>query len=264
MFLWVNHTLYCAGKPLPLLLWRYYKGDNRRQQTNDDDDDHDDDDDDDDDDSDHDDNDEDNITTKKKPWTRLDITDTRFYEGELNEDDEYHGLGVLRERRFNTYYVGDWEYGMQTGKGIMVMPGGVCYEGGFEYSRFHGRGVMQFPDGKRLTAKYVRDNRKGTAKMEWPCGDVWEGRFESDNISIGLRKFAETGDTLEGVFVDVELNNGSLVVYTKLHSDGKREEIYGIWIEDRFIPTEEELDNPNRETAFEDHVTQLKLKYPQL
>jgi len=135
--------------------------------------------------------------------------------------------------------VGDWRDGQQTGIGIITMPNGVIYEGSFRHNLFHGRGIMQFPDGKRLTANYVKGNRKGPAKMEWPCGDVWEGRFESHNISIGLRRFADTGDTLEGVLLGVELDYGSLIVYTKHHPDGKREAMCGVWKDEQFIAAEE-------------------------
>jgi len=191
------------------------------------------------------------------------------YRGEW-KNDEKHGKGVVRfpdggmyEGEFTkggitgygcfTWVAGDsltshFEDGMACGRGLLKWNDGVEFEGNFANNKREGEGFIRFPDGRLLTANYVGDERRGPAKMEWPSGDVWIGEFLTRNTARGVRTFAETGDTLEGVFTDYELQNGgdektgTWMTYTtkSLSSDGSKQEVVlGIWKDERFIPKDE-------------------------
>jgi len=181
------------------------------------------------------------------------VDEGETYEGEWEEDHQ-HGRGVLLTSD-GEYYEGSFAYGYRSGNGCYKWPNGITFVGYFDEDKREGEGVLQFSDGRQLTAVYFNDERYGTAKMEWPPttnaetgngGDLWEGEFIDHNTAEGVKTFAETGDTLEGVFTDCELKNGgdekteSWMTYTRVVSEeGKKEVRLGIWRNEQFIPREE-------------------------
>jgi len=78
---------------------------------------------------------------KKKVLT---YSDGSHYEGEVNDEGERHGKGLMRWSK-EEYYFGDWKNDEMSGKGVYVTEDSV-YEGDWLKDLSHDQGVCTFID----------------------------------------------------------------------------------------------------------------------
>lgn len=105
----------------------------------------------------------------KKDFVLIPREDMIYY-GQVNSDNEKHGIGTLlfdnefsyqgmfesdqmtgigiSEDANNVKYIGEHKDGKRDGRGILYMPDGREYEGTWRENRMHGRGQERMPNGQ--------------------------------------------------------------------------------------------------------------------
>lgn len=182
--------------------------------------------------------------------------DNGTYFGEVNEEGQPHGRGLLKWTNGRSYF-GEWKNNKRSGKGVEVDEGGI-YEGEFLNNRFHGRvvahlvfkqpeeGMMrtlvydgEWKDGKKCgkgsalytndtvyEGKWESDNFHGQGEMRWVDGSKYKGTYENDERSGYGTHWFPNGDRYEGSWVN-NLRHGKGIMKWK---DGSIEE--GQWVND--------------------------------
>jgi len=141
-------------------------------------------------------------TTKKKSrFERVDIDDAAYYYGELDEDGNFHGLGLLRYNKEsnNHYYFGDWMHGEAHGKGIEVSEDG-CYEEDFRCDRCEGYGT-DVSENETYSGEWKDGEKHGKGLLRYnKGGDVYEGEFSEGKITGHGCYTWPNGDSHTGYF----------------------------------------------------------------
>ena len=81
------------------------------------------------------------------------LADGSLYEGEVNDDGQPHGLGILMLPDDGTRYVGEFVKGVAHGQGVVTVTDGSRYEGEYVNGQPHGQGVLVMPDGRRVAVE---------------------------------------------------------------------------------------------------------------
>ncbi len=71
--------------------------------------------------------------------------DGSIYYGEINENGEPHGYGLIVSETGDFYYEGEWANGLFNGKGGFVFFGVLEYYGDFLNENMHGYGILKNP-----------------------------------------------------------------------------------------------------------------------
>ena len=112
--------------------------------------------------------------------------------------------------RENKYiYVGEWESGMQNGKGIELWEDGKKYIGEFKNDKKHGSGTFSYADGTKFTGDYKNGKRDGHGTLIWSNKDKYVGKFKNGKANgKGIYTFA-SGTIFSGQFKNGFMFNGA-------------------------------------------------------
>lgn len=88
--------------------------------------------------------------------------ETKRYEGEKKEG-KYHGFGKLlmagTEDQNRYVYSGQWDMGLQHGRGVVAWANGRLYKGGFCQGSFHGECEMRSPNQDWYHGMYTTEKK---------------------------------------------------------------------------------------------------------
>ena len=111
----------------------------------------------------------------------------RHYEGEVDDEGEPHGEGVITWTT-GARYEGEVDAdGYPHGHGVKTYPDGARKEGEFRNGEMHGHGVYTWPDGHRFKGEWRDGQRHGTFTVTEPDGTRYEGEWR-DNWKRGTFK----------------------------------------------------------------------------
>lgn len=139
------------------------------------------------------------------------------YEGEFR-DNLYHGKGVLISKEHYGLlvqrYEGQFEKGMKSGSGKLLMSSSASYEGGFYQDKFHGKGVLK-SGPRQLSGRngYSYDGEWDSGKIHgygtesYPSGARYEGKFYNGR-KHGYGKYSGNGLTNGGYTYEGQWVNG--------------------------------------------------------
>jgi hypothetical protein len=149
------------------------------------------------------------------------LEEGEYKDGDLNgEGKEYNNGQLIMEGR---YEMGKRVYG------TYYFEGGVTYTGDFQNGVQHGKGVMKWPSGETMyEGDWQNGMKSGYGKFYYPDGNVYEGQF-ADNDLNGQGKFSlVAGDWAEGTFMNGVLNGPGKYYDTtgKLRYEGEFENGY--------------------------------------
>ena len=107
------------------------------------------------------------------------LADGSLYSGEVNDDGQPHGQGVMIARRNGrdiSRYEGGFRDGLPHGQGIKTWRGSR-YEGEWRDGKEHGRGVMDSGTEGRYEGEWQDGKEHGQGIEIFPNGAVYEGEF---------------------------------------------------------------------------------------
>lgn len=107
-----------------------------------------------------------------------------------------HGKGKLEYLDTGDIYIGEFNEGEITGKGLYKWNTGEQYEGNFIKGIKHGNGKYKWPDGSQYIGEYQNGIREGKAKYIWEDGRVFKGMFK-DGKPDGKGTITFRGKTME-------------------------------------------------------------------
>ncbi len=119
------------------------------------------------------------------------FADGSKYTGEVNENGEPHGRGVL-----------DYPDTQNRCK---------KYEGEFADGLFHGKGIMLYINGRKYDGDWVKGLRQGKGNEETPIGDVYVGDFANDKRHGKGYATTHRNETVIGEFEDGRFIKGTII-----------------------------------------------------
>ena len=130
------------------------------------------------------------------------------YEGEF-ADSQQEGQGVLimrTEDGAESYrYDGSWLAGQRHGDAMVTYPDGAVYEGQFENGVRSGQGMLVMPSGYSYSGEWAAGEINGEGIARYASGDVYRGSFETGTrAGFGLLCWAD-GNSSQGTWVAGEL-----------------------------------------------------------
>jgi S1-C subfamily serine protease len=140
-------------------------------------------------------------------------TASSYYEGEMNGEGNYHGLGVFSD--INGTFYGNFINNQRQGKGMFVYNNGDVFKGYYIDGLWNGSGSFYWGFendslfGHYYSGQFINGNRTGTGLYFWPNGDIYEGNFVN-GVSTGKGEIYWTnGSYYIGDFVnDVRTGKG--------------------------------------------------------
>ncbi len=134
------------------------------------------------------------------------------YEGERNQEGEYHGKGVIiysngekyvggfKDGKYDgqgtfTYsdgskWEGEWKEGLRyTGKGTIHFESGSKYVGEYKDGKYNGQGTLTHPNGDKYVGEFKDGLRNGQGTYNYPDGRKYVGEFK-DNKANGQGRLA--------------------------------------------------------------------------
>jgi len=149
---------------------------------------------------------------------------TNLYMGEMNEEGEMHGKGVLTfgegytykgrwfkdkkhgfgvQHAWGDYYIGDWKDSVQSGYGLYVYQSGNMYEGGWLDGKKDGRGIYKFENGSVYEGGWKANLKDGYGVYRWPGGDYYAGEWVKGNqTGAGEYHWGDDGSHYVGGWLD--------------------------------------------------------------
>ena len=122
------------------------------------------------------------------------------YEGEFT-DNLPGGKGKITYAD-GSEYVGDVEYNMRNGQGVLKYPNGNIYEGGFTNNVREGEGTFTFTDGKKYVGEFSGGNYNGKGTFYYKSGNIYEGDFkDGQREGQGVMQYAN-GQKFVGEYRD--------------------------------------------------------------
>src|SRR3990167_6999026 len=137
----------------------------------------------------------------KYAYAPIDSDVVQLYEGEMNVEYRYTGRGKLdctnpQARQIGVFedgaivlgttetaeykYEGEYQTGMQHGKGKAVYVNGDSYEGEWVEGTMHGKGTYKYKDGNVYTGEFDRNALNGQGEMMLADGGYFVGVFEQN------------------------------------------------------------------------------------
>ena len=108
---------------------------------------------------------------------RKDYSDGSYYIGEVNGNEQCHGIGTCYYSN-GAKYVGQWVNDIISGNGTFSWPHGDRYEGGFKDGKRYGYGTYYWSDGTKCMGIWENDILIGNATYCGPCGERYEGGWK--------------------------------------------------------------------------------------
>ena len=167
------------------------------------------------------------IENQTKVYNINDLNNVEIYKGDLNYDNQRHGIGKLttphyvrigtwrndkftgwgRESRRNGQVLeGRFVNGLLNGKGILINAKGGKYVGDFVDSKKEGKGEM-ISNKIHYIGEFNNNKMDGKGKIKFLLeGHTYEGEFHANEINgVGIFKWMN-GDTYEGEMIDGQMN----------------------------------------------------------
>ena len=136
--------------------------------------------------------------------------DAKSYTGYTFKDGSYY-LGQWEERlmsgRGSFYYsngdiyIGYWHNGLHNGHGLFYWASGSLYVGSWIDDEMFGYGIWSDKYGRSFKGDWVNDSKNGYGEFSWPNGDVFEGYFVRDEMH-GHGKLVTLNGIVESVWVN--------------------------------------------------------------
>lgn len=126
------------------------------------------------------------ITTKKVKICRNGVF-MGTYEGDLNQDGQRHGFGVLICDNGNSYE-GEWKRDKRDGLGIARYSSGDVYDGEWTKGKRQGHGVMYIEAGDTYIGSWNNGLKHGAGTYHWADGEVDVSWYQEDRrVGEGVR-----------------------------------------------------------------------------
>ena len=126
-----------------------------------------------------------------------------IYEGEVNQDDEKHGLGIMTTPKY--VRKGTWRFGEFTGWNRESRINGDVLEGKFIDGAIFGKGINKTRKGNLYFGDFVDNKREGKGELRNKriqyIGEFKDNKFNGK----GKIKFLKEGHSYEGDFVNNEI-----------------------------------------------------------
>lgn len=109
------------------------------------------------------------------------------YEGDLNDDGQRHGVGILTCDNGNSYE-GDWNKDKRDGRGIARYSSGDVYDGEWTRGKRQGHGIMYIAAGDTYIGGWNNGLKHAAGTYHWADGDVDVSLYQSDKrVGEGVR-----------------------------------------------------------------------------
>ena len=124
------------------------------------------------------------------------------YKGERNEDDKYHGKGII------TFINGEkWEGEFKDGRpyngqGTYTFLNGDKWEGEWKKGYIKGQGAFTSRDGRKYVGELKNGLRNGQGILTLPDSSKYEGEFKNDKRNGKGVLFKVNGETQSGTWVN--------------------------------------------------------------
>lgn len=103
--------------------------------------------------------------------------DKARYDGETDEDGNFHGFGVYTVLSRGEYQ-GEFHAGKRHGHGVETYIDGRCYDGEFKLDMKSGYGVFDWPDGRRYEGHWLNDMSHGQGTFSAADGTEYSGGWK--------------------------------------------------------------------------------------
>lgn len=90
--------------------------------------------------------------------------DQAKYEGEMNELDQKHGIGIYQYPNGDKYF-GEWANDLFNGQGTYVFNMGERYEGELLMGKKNGYGIYCYLNGNLYKGEWQKDKKNGKVKF---------------------------------------------------------------------------------------------------
>jgi SH3-like domain-containing protein len=144
------------------------------------------------------------------------LPDGRRYVGEF-QDGIRTGRGLMTFPD-GTKYLGDWQNDKPHGHGTLSSVGKFEYAGEFANGVREGQGTLETVDGKKYIGQWQNDVPHGQGKILYPDGTVFVGQFENGRRNGQGESTNKDGTKYIGHWKD-DLPNG---LGTKIYTDGEK------------------------------------------
>ena len=123
---------------------------------------------------------------------QIKYTDGNIYEGELSEELEPQGNGVMTYPD-GSVYSGTWQEGKRHGTGKLTYLDGRVYDGAWKEGERHGNGTYRDIHGNRYTGNWGGNGFSGDAQIKYANGDMYEGELseELEPEGYGLMNYSD-------------------------------------------------------------------------
>jgi len=146
------------------------------------------------------------------------------YEGERNQEGEYHGKGVITYPN-GEKYVGEWKNGKRNGQGTATFPTGEKYVGEFKDNKrngqgiftylngevwegefkdnnpYNGQGTATYPDGAKYVGEWKNGKRNGQGTYTYPDGGKYVGEWKDGQWNGKGVYFKPNGEIQSGTWL---------------------------------------------------------------
>jgi S1-C subfamily serine protease len=137
-------------------------------------------------------------------------TASSYYEGEMNGEGNYNGLGGFSD--INGSFYGNYVNNQKQGKGMFVYNNGNVFKGDFKDGLWNGTGSFYWGFendslfGHYYSGQFIDGNRSGAGVYFWPDGDIYEGNFVNGVITGKGEYYLVNGNYYIGDFVNGDFN----------------------------------------------------------
>jgi len=132
------------------------------------------------------------------------VSESEEFEGDFRND-KRHGQGIVKFKKSNNIYEGDFNAGSMTGICVFKWNNGDRYEGTVIEGVFEGKGKYFWKNGNEYEGSYENGLRKGTGLFKWKEGKIYKGEF-FNNVPHGSGVLIDNGNEKPIRFL-----NGSVV-----------------------------------------------------
>merc|ERR1711966_640629 len=101
------------------------------------------------------------------------------FEGDLNDEGQRHGFGVLQCDNGNSYE-GEWKKDKRDGLGIARYSSGDVYDGQWQKGKRQGHGVMYIDAGDTYIGSWNNGLKHGAGTYHWADGEVDVSLYQED------------------------------------------------------------------------------------
>lgn len=166
------------------------------------------------------------LTALKDAWN-----ESYDYTGEVLNG-KPHGMGVAKYSNGNvTRYVGQFENGLFSGKGVMLFENGTFSAGNWGKGKLHGKGGYTTSGGAFFAGELVNGKRNGQGVLIYKDNSFVTGYYKDDKLSGRCVNVWTEGTIISDVVYNNDLRNGTGFQY-EVTSDKLYE---GEWKDDKWV-----------------------------